>query len=132
MLSQHQVVVTLLFLLQMDLLSKNPRLQLVQQTQKFKHILNLVRLFISTSRGTLTSLQMHAGLNPRQKQELTELPHNLSEGSQVVINNVNSSVNTTGVGNSGSIEHIKLLVSPVLENLLLVLQLIQAHLIMTC
>ena len=32
---------------------------------------------------------------------LTELPHNLSEGSQVVINNVTSGVNTTGVGNSG-------------------------------
>ena len=32
---------------------------------------------------------------------LTDLPHNLSEGSQVEIVNISSGVNTTGVGNSG-------------------------------
>jgi len=32
---------------------------------------------------------------------LTDLPHNLSEGSQVEIVNVQSGVNTTGIGNSG-------------------------------
>ena len=62
---------------------------------------------------------------------LTEL-HNLSEGSQVVINNVTSGVNTTGIGNSGFNRTYQVTGTPVLENLLLVLQLIQAHLIMTC
>ena len=36
-----------------------------------------------------------------EAQILTELPHNLSRGSQVELVNIQSGVNTTGVGNSG-------------------------------